>query len=176
MSSLLQALDFPSMHLISQFLNLRRGVFTHSSHASSHVSLSVPIQCSVVCLTNFAGFGRGVLMDHIRKQRSFPLSSLLRVHPGLRGVLLEKRLVKPVDMHSFVHLLLGVSHLLWSAIDIIDLPVTFSNLAVVLSDVEIPLIKIPFPLFMFFAAHSFILQILVRFQSTIQIDLLNLVH
>ena len=176
MSSLLQALDFPSMLLISQCLNLRRGVFAHSSQASSHLSLSVPIQSSVVRLANFGRFGRGILMDHIRKKRSFPLPSLLRVHPGLRGVLLEKGLVKPVDMHSFVHLLLGVSHLLRGVIDIIDLPVTFSNPAVVLSDVEIPLIKIPFSLFIFFAAHSFILHVLVRFQSTIQIDLLNLVH
>ena len=114
-------------------------------------------------------------MYHIREKGSFPLSSLVGVHSGLLCVLLEKGLVKLVDMHSLVHLLLGVSHLTGTSIDSIDLLISFGNPPVVLSDIKVTSIGISFSLFIFFLAHSFILQILVRFQGTIKIDLLNLI-
>ena len=114
-------------------------------------------------------------MYHIREKGSFPLSSLVGVHSGLLCVLLEKGLVKLVDMHGLVHLLLGVSHLSWTTIDSIDLLISFGNPAVVLSDIIVTSISISFSLFIFFLAHSFILQILVRFQGTVKIHLLDLI-
>lgn len=129
----------------------------------------------MISLSNLGRLCNSILIYHIRKKGSFLLSSLVGVHFGLLCVFLEEGVGKSVDMHSLVHLLLGVSHLTWATIDSIDLLISFGNPAVVLSDIKVTFIRISFSLFIFFLAHSFILQILVRLQGTIKIHLLNLI-